>query len=356
MYVGVDGCVGGWLAVCWNAGLSASVHPTIDNLWETYAQAEQILLDMPIGLAEDGARQCEIDARRMLGERRSSVFAVPVRSALTAPTYAEASHINQVKTGKKLSKQTWNIMPKIHEVDVFLRENPAAQKIVYESHPEVVFTALAGHPMRYSKKNPLGFHERLRLLTRFVDNAVDFIDTVYVQYRREVTVDDIVDALVLAIAARQPTLNMLPTNPPRDRYNLPMQIVYPEKPMKLERIHHVQITVSSHEVEAARAFYCDVLGLREVEKPDSLKPRGGFWLQIGDQSVHVGIQDDYDPRTTKAHIAYQVDNLNIWRERLQAEGIEIGVSVPIPGLDRFEFRDPFGNRVEFIQPHSRESE
>lgn len=114
-------------------------------------------------------------------------------------------------------------------------------------------------------------------------------------------------------------------------------------------LHHAQITVSQADVEAAHAFYCGVLNLPEIEKPDSLKSRGGFWLQVGGQQVHVATEEGVDRRKTKAHLAYQVDNVDFWQKRLEAEGIEIGDSVPIPGFKRFEFRDPFGNRVEMIQ-------
>jgi catechol 2,3-dioxygenase-like lactoylglutathione lyase family enzyme len=115
-------------------------------------------------------------------------------------------------------------------------------------------------------------------------------------------------------------------------------------------VHHVQITVGKGQDEAARRFYCEVLGLPEVEKPDALKPRGGFWLRVGDRQVHVGVEDGIDRPATKAHVAYQVDDVEAWRPRLLAAGAQILESVPIPGYRRFEFRDPFGNRVEFIQP------
>ena len=115
-------------------------------------------------------------------------------------------------------------------------------------------------------------------------------------------------------------------------------------------IHHVQITISSADEAAARGFYVDLLGLPEVEKPDSLKGRGGFWVQAGDRQLHVGVEEGVDRRRTKAHVAYQVSDLPAWRERLGSAGIPALESVPIPGFDRFECRDPFGNRLEFIQP------
>lgn len=114
-------------------------------------------------------------------------------------------------------------------------------------------------------------------------------------------------------------------------------------------LHHAQITIPKGAEERGRHFYCDILGLEEIEKPDSLKGRGGFWLQVGDRSVHVGTEDGFDRRTTKAHIAYLVENLSDWKHALEQHGIQILEGVPIPGFDRFEFRDPFGNRVEMIQ-------
>src|SRR5262245_51949578 len=114
-------------------------------------------------------------------------------------------------------------------------------------------------------------------------------------------------------------------------------------------IDHVQITVPANAVEEARAFYCGLLGRREIEKPAALRERGGFWLQVGDREVHVGTEEGVERRATKAHVAYAVTDLAGWRARLAAAGVEAGDAVPITGYERFEFRDPFGNRVEMIQ-------
>ncbi|MCO5180301.1 MAG: VOC family protein [Candidatus Promineofilum sp.] len=115
-------------------------------------------------------------------------------------------------------------------------------------------------------------------------------------------------------------------------------------------IHHVQITVAPDEEAAARNFYCETLGLPEIAKPDSLQGRGGFWVQAGDRQLHVGVETGVDRARSKAHVAYQVDDLAAWRKRLAAAGVVALESVPIPGYERFECRDPFGNRLEFIQP------
>ena len=119
--------------------------------------------------------------------------------------------------------------------------------------------------------------------------------------------------------------------------------------MLIKELHHAQITIPRGAEEQARQFYCGLLGLPEIEKPDALKGRGGFWLQVGNRQVHVGTEDGVERQATKAHLAYEVDDVRAWQAHLQEHGIAILDSVPIPGYDRFETRDPFGNRIEFIQ-------
>ena len=115
------------------------------------------------------------------------------------------------------------------------------------------------------------------------------------------------------------------------------------------RVHHVQITVPRGAEDDARAFYCGVLGLRELPKADALVARGGFWMECGDAQVHVGIEDGVERAATKAHVAYEVADLEAIRATLIEAGIKPIEGVPIPGMTRFEIRDPFGNRVELLQ-------
>jgi len=119
--------------------------------------------------------------------------------------------------------------------------------------------------------------------------------------------------------------------------------------MSILGLHHAQITIPRGAEEQGRHFYCEVLGLPEIAKPEPLQGRGGFWLQVGDRQVHVGTEDGVDRKASKAHLAYQVTDITEWQEKLQAVGIKMLDSVPIPGYHRFETRDPFGNRIEFIQ-------
>jgi catechol 2,3-dioxygenase-like lactoylglutathione lyase family enzyme len=114
-------------------------------------------------------------------------------------------------------------------------------------------------------------------------------------------------------------------------------------------LDHVQITVPRDAEEEARHFYSDLLGLPEIPKPEPLQARGGLWLQAGDRQIHIGTEDGAARRATKAHVAYRVTGLAAWRERLAREGITVEEAIPIPGCRRFEFRDPFGNRVEMVE-------
>jgi catechol 2,3-dioxygenase-like lactoylglutathione lyase family enzyme len=116
------------------------------------------------------------------------------------------------------------------------------------------------------------------------------------------------------------------------------------------QIHHAQITIPKGKEEQGRIFYCDLLGLPEIEKPETLHGRGGIWLQVGDRQVHVGTEYGVDRNATKAHIAYEVTDVEEWKAKLQQHGVTILDSVPIPGYMRFETRDPFGNRIELLQP------
>ncbi|MEP7214341.1 MAG: VOC family protein [Acidobacteriota bacterium] len=119
--------------------------------------------------------------------------------------------------------------------------------------------------------------------------------------------------------------------------------------MKVTGVDHAQITIPKGAEDAARAFYCGILGFAELPKPEVLQSRGGFWLEVGEFQVHVGTEENVDRGATKAHVAYRVVQLDEWRRTLENIGVEIAEGIQIPHFRRFEFRDPFGNRVEFVE-------
>jgi len=235
-FVGVDGCNFGWISIDsrnqeeWKIEL----FPTIQSLWNEYSNADLILIDIPIGLREEGStpRLCDIAARKLLTRKRSSsIFPTPCRKALDAPSYYEANQINREMTGKGLSKQTWNISGKIKEVDLLLKNDTKARQVFMESMPELCFFSFAkGTPMKYYKKTKEGIKERLKILKLFcrtIDNILEKGLELYGQ--AGVSADDILDALVLAISATKGkgNLEIMPTNYEIDSFGLPMRIAFP---------------------------------------------------------------------------------------------------------------------------------
>jgi glucose-1-phosphate thymidylyltransferase len=114
-------------------------------------------------------------------------------------------------------------------------------------------------------------------------------------------------------------------------------------------IHHAQITVPAEGFTTAKKFYCEVLGLPEVEKPIELATTQVFWVRVGNQNVHIGIDQGVDRSRSRAHLAYEVTDLNRWQTYLAEKGIAMEHPTPFAGYRRFHIRDPFGNMVEFIQ-------
>jgi catechol 2,3-dioxygenase-like lactoylglutathione lyase family enzyme len=117
----------------------------------------------------------------------------------------------------------------------------------------------------------------------------------------------------------------------------------------IKAVNHVQVSIPVGSEGQARDFYCRVLGMTEVPKPESLAGRGGFWLELDNFQIHFGTEDEIDRSRSKAHVAYTVEDLEHWRIQLTEAGVAIIDGIPIPDHKRFEFRDPFGNRVEFLQ-------
>jgi catechol 2,3-dioxygenase-like lactoylglutathione lyase family enzyme len=124
----------------------------------------------------------------------------------------------------------------------------------------------------------------------------------------------------------------------------------------IKKLNHVDIIIPRGKEADARSFYCNFLGLKEIEKPNNLKSNGGMWLEIENSGIqiHLSVQDNYDPTTTKAHIAYEVVSLEALKSKLMELSIKIHDNTPVPGFTRFDIRDPFGNRIEFLQATNQE--
>lgn len=112
-------------------------------------------------------------------------------------------------------------------------------------------------------------------------------------------------------------------------------------------IDHVQLAMPSGEEQRARAFYRDLLGMREIPKPDELAKRGGCWFVSGNVQIHLGIEDNFRA-AKKAHPALKCRDYSGLMLKLKSAGVDIAEVNDIPGVQRCYVHDPFGNRIELI--------
>lgn len=121
--------------------------------------------------------------------------------------------------------------------------------------------------------------------------------------------------------------------------------------MAVERIDHVQLAMPLGGEDAARAFYADLLSLPEKPKPPELAKRGGCWFEGDDVKIHLGVEDDFRP-ARKAHPALLVTDLATLASKLRGAGVKIVEDDSLEGYDRIYADDPFGNRLELMEPLS----
>lgn len=113
-------------------------------------------------------------------------------------------------------------------------------------------------------------------------------------------------------------------------------------------IDHVQLAAPAGGDDPARAFFGELLGMCEISKPANLAVRGGVWFQCGVHQLHIGVQPNFTP-ATKAHPAFEVEDLKALRMHLIANKVIIKDDEPLEGCHRFYVDDPFGNRIEFLE-------
>jgi catechol 2,3-dioxygenase-like lactoylglutathione lyase family enzyme len=118
---------------------------------------------------------------------------------------------------------------------------------------------------------------------------------------------------------------------------------------RFRRIDHVLLAMPPGRENDARAFYQGILGIAEMTKPPQLAARGGCWFEAGEVKVHLGVEKDFTP-ARKAHPAFIVDDLQGLIRDLKAAGYALAEDAPLEGYDRIFVADPFGNRIELMQP------
>jgi predicted RNase H-like nuclease len=234
-YIGIDGCKKGWFYFSLDDDRSYDfgILKTIREVSIISNKGDIILIDIPIGLREKDKleRTCDKEARKLLKRKGSSVFPAPSRLSLNAKDYQTASNLNYKYTGRKLSKQSYSIIPKIKDVDDFVRTIGQSYRI-REFHPELCFLALNDFiPLKYSKNKKEGQIEREKILSKYFKSVSEIISQASKHFlRRQVAIDDIVDAIVGALTAifKDRTITT-PLYPEIDNKNLKMEILYPGK-------------------------------------------------------------------------------------------------------------------------------
>lgn len=231
--VGVDWASGCWVVVVHEGDdVTITTEPAILNVWHEHgATADAVLVDIPIGLPETAPRACDRAAASLLGERHGSVFDVPCRTAVDADGYEAARAAN----GGRLGSQSWGLVPRIREVDCFLDAFETEGR-VYESHPEVCYAAFASRTDAAdpgSKREREGEDARLAILDA-VDERFGAAVRAFVEGRRADSqwhhriqsgrLDDVLDAAVLALTAREGSFGVLPADRDADDRQV---IVYP---------------------------------------------------------------------------------------------------------------------------------
>jgi catechol 2,3-dioxygenase-like lactoylglutathione lyase family enzyme len=117
--------------------------------------------------------------------------------------------------------------------------------------------------------------------------------------------------------------------------------------IKFKRANHINICVTPEQLEDAKAFYMDVIGLRLIPRPDHIFISKGYWFDIGNIQLHIGVEPEM-PRSNR-HTAFEVEDVAAAKKLLQEHNVELVKEPVVPGWDRFAFYDPFGNRIELIQ-------
>ena len=231
MYIGVDGCKGGWIASVYDRGsFEIKKYFSIEELVEANKNYNELLIDMVIGLQsnKDEVRP-DNAARALIPGRTSTIFAVPARQAVYADTREKIREANKNALGKDLPAQAIAIIPKMRELDEFLQENPTHKNRLKESHPEVCFSRLNGSVVMSRKADGEGITERVGIIKQYMPEITE--EYIYQEAKRfKCNADDIVDSIVLCITANltaQGKTDVIPETVQEDVTGLKMQMTIP---------------------------------------------------------------------------------------------------------------------------------
>jgi predicted RNase H-like nuclease len=197
--IGIDGARDGWVVATFSQGaLTLAMYPTISDV--VIPSPSLVLIDMPIGLPSFARRKCDAQARELLGSRRSTIFPVPAREAVYAESYAECCEINLRHQQCKVSKQAWNLSPKIRELDRFMQADQSRHEYIAEGHPELAFRALSNPSLNITpKRTPEGKQIRREILSGMHACLDTLVQCFLQKHKHGVDVTDAFDAIALCM-------------------------------------------------------------------------------------------------------------------------------------------------------------
>ncbi len=240
--IGIDACPGGWACVVHgdDGTLSVAFLESLDRMIDAHSDSI-VGIDIPVGLPdqmtgiEPGIRQCDKEARKLLGFPRStSIFSAPVRPLLDidekdiVKAHHEASALTMNISNRKVTRQTMNILPRIREVDALLQRSKSLNDRIFEVHPELIFMEMNGEPIEESKRAIKGRDRRMGCLHDVF--GLDVVEsTIAMIEGTSIKLDDLMDALACCWCAGRIARGIhcqVPAEPEFDSTGLQMTISY----------------------------------------------------------------------------------------------------------------------------------
>ena len=225
--IGMDGCSAGWFTTK-IVDKQSLIFNIIEDLNDDYlkkSNLSHIGIDIPLYLSKTGKRRAEIEARFLLKKRACTIFSPPTFNVLRAKNYIDACEINFKECGNRISKQSWNLFPKIKEAQKFLENNLICQVGIFEIHPELSFMAMNDmNLVEASKKTDIGKEIRIKLIKKFFPTfSFELVRNKY--KKNQVLDDDILDSISV-LWSTQRIVDNIAQFVPKDPEKINMRIYF----------------------------------------------------------------------------------------------------------------------------------
>ena len=126
----------------------------------------------------------------------------------------------------------------------------------------------------------------------------------------------------------------------------------PSRTGNITGCHHLALCV--HDIDVARPFYGEVLGLDEIPRPPEIADRfRSAWFRLGTAEIHVVENAAFQPLDSPLgpHLAVATDDFDATVRRLEERGetFRFGPGPGPDGIRRVVVADPTGNVFEITE-------